>query len=646
MKINSFFFTLLLSVVSFQGFTQKAKVSEADKQYERFSYIDAIATYERVAEKGFKDEKMFQKLGNAYYFNAELAKAAKWYGELFAMNQNQESDYIYRYSQSLKSTGEYAKADKLLEQFNIKSGNDQRAKLFQNNKNYLEEIRANSGKFNVTHAGINSEFSDYGTSFSGNKLVFASARDTSGNGKKVFKWTNQSFTNLYSSEVQPDGNLAEPVRLGNRINSKFHEATPVFTKDGKTMYFTRNNFLHGKKAKNNQRITLLKIYKATLVDGRWTNITDLPFNSNYYSVAHPALGIDDKTLYFASDGPGTLGQSDLFRVNIIGNDTYSVPENLGPTINTEGRETFPFVSEDNELYFATDGRPGLGGLDIYATKIDKNLNFKEVKNFGSPINGPNDDFAFFIDSKSRSGFFTSNREGGRGYDDIYKFSEIPKLTCQQFLSGMISDQETGLFLPGSKVILFDEKFQIIKETVADEKGEYKFEVECGQKYYVRAQKQDYETKEANIIIPTVNGDSNLSVQLEKRIKLIGPGTDLAKILNIPIIYFDLDKAIIRNDAAFYLEKIIAFMNQYPKIKIDVRSHTDSRQSAKYNELLSDRRAQSTREWIIKNGIDSSRITAKGYGESQLVNQCSDDVKCTEEEHQANRRSEFIIVSME
>jgi outer membrane protein OmpA-like peptidoglycan-associated protein len=336
----------------------------------------------------------------------------------------------------------------------------------------------------------------------------------------------------------------------------------------------------------------------------------------------------------------------LYRVNIIGNDTYSVPENLGPTINTEGRETFPFVSEDNELYFATDGRPGLGGLDIYATKIDKNLNFKEVKNFGSPINGPNDDFAFFIDSKSRSGFFTSNRDGGRGYDDIYKFSEIPKLTCQQFLSGMISDQETGLFLPGSKLILFDEKFQIIKETVADEKGEYKFEVECGQKYYVRAQKQDYETKEANIIIPTVNGDSNLSVQLEKRIKLIGPGTDLAKILNIPIIYFDLDKAIIRNDAAFYLEKIIAFMNQYPKIKIDVRSHTDSRQSAKYNELLSDRRAQSTREWIIKNGIDPGRITAKGYGESQLVNQCSDDVKCTEEEHQANRRSEFIIVSME
>ncbi len=646
MKIKPFFFTILLSIVSFQGFTQKAKVAAADKQYERFSYVDAIATYERVAEKGYKDEKMFQKLGNAYYFNAELAQAAKWYGELFAMNQDQESEYIYRYSQSLKSVGEYAKADKLLEQFNIKSGNDQRAKLFQNNKNYLEEIKANSGRFNVTDAGINSEFSDYGTSFSGNKLVFASARDTGSIAKKVFKWTNQSFTNLYSSEVKSDGNLAKPERFGNKINSKFHEATPVFTKDGKTMYFTRNNFLEGKKGKNSQRVTLLKIYKATLVDGQWTNITELPFNSNQYSVAHPALSIDDKTLYFASDRPGTLGQSDLYKVNIVGNDTFSIPENLGPTINTEGRETFPFVSDDNELYFATDGRPGLGGLDIYVTKIDEKLNFADVKNVGSPINGPKDDFAFFIDSKSRIGFFTSNREGGRGYDDIYKFSEIRKLTCEQFLAGIITDQETGLFLPESKLILFDEKFQIIKETVADEKGEYKFEVECGQKYYVRAEKQDYETKEGNIIISKTSGDSNLSLALERRIKLIGPGTDLAKILNIPIIYFDLDKAIIRKDAAFDLEKIIAVMTQYPKMKIDIRSHTDSRQSAKYNELLSDRRAQSTRDWIIKNGINPSRITAKGYGESQLVNQCSDGIKCTEAEHQANRRSEFIIVSIE
>ncbi|WP_369752655.1 OmpA family protein [Flavobacterium sp. WC2409] len=646
MKIKSYVYIVLLSLLSLKGHAQKAKVAAADKKYEQYAYIDAISTYERVAEKGYKDEKMFQKLGNAYYFNAELDKAAKWYGELFLLNENQEPEYLYRYSQALKSIGEYAKADKMLDQFNKKSGNDLRAKLYEKHKDYLEEIKANSGRFNVEDAGINSEFSDYGTSFSGNKLVFASARDTGGISKKVFKWTNQSFTNLYSSEVQSNGKLEEPKRFGNRINSKFHESTPVFTKDGSTMYFTRNNFLDGKKGKDSKRITLLKIYKATLEDGEWKDVTELPFNSNQYSVAHPALSNDDKTLYFASDMPGTFGQSDLFKVTINEDGTYSTPENLGTKINTEGRETFPFVSDDNELYFATDGRPGLGGLDIYVAKIEKDKSFNEVQNVGAPINGPKDDFGFFIDSKSRIGFFTSNREGGKGYDDIYKFSETKKLTCEQILKGTITDKESGDFLEDAKMSLFDEKYQLLKGNVTNKRGQYSFEVECGKTYYVRAEKRNYETKEGSISIEKVNGESYLSLELEKRIKPIGVGTDLAKTLDIPIIYFDLDKSFIRKDAAFELEKIVAVMNEFPKIKIDIRSHTDSRQTAQYNEALSDRRAKSTRDWLIKNGIDASRLTAKGYGESQLVNKCADGVQCTEAEHQANRRSEFVVISME
>lgn len=646
MKIKTYVYIILLILLSFQGYAQKAKVAAADKKYEQYAFIDAISTYERVAEKGYKDEKMFQKLGNAYYFNAELDKAAKWYGELFLMNENQEPEYLYRYSQTLKSIGEYDKANKMLDQFNKKSGNDLRAKLYEKHKDYLEEIKANSGRFNVEDAGINSEFSDYGTSFLGNKLIFASARDTGGISKKVFKWTNQSFTNLYSSDVKSDGKLEEPKRFGNRINSKFHESTPVFTKDGLTMYFTRNNFLDGKKGKDSKRITLLKIYKAILEDGQWKDVTELPFNSDQYSVAHPALSNDDKTLYFASDMPGTFGQSDLFKVTINEDGTYSTPENLGTKINTEGRETFPFVSDDNELYFATDGRPGLGGLDIYVAKIEKDKSFNEVQNVGAPINGPKDDFGFFIDSKSRIGFFTSNREGGKGYDDIYKFSETKKLTCEQILKGTITDKESGDFLEDAKMSLFDEKYQLLKGNVTNKRGQYSFEVECGKTYYVRAEKRNYETKEGSISIEKVNGESYLSLELEKRIKPIGVGTDLAKTLDIPIIYFDLDKSFIRKDAAFELEKIVAVMNEFPKIKIDVRSHTDSRQTAQYNEALSDRRAKSTRNWLIKNGIDASRLTAKGYGESQLVNKCADGVQCTEAEHQANRRSEFVVISME
>lgn len=646
MKINTLFYTVFFSLIILQSYAQRAKVASADKQYDQYAYVDAIATYERVAEKGYKDEKMFQKLGNAYYFNAELYKAAKWYNELFIMNKDQESEYYYRYSQCLKSVGDYAKADKILEEFNKKSGNDKRAKLYMSHKNYLEEIKANSGRYNIENAGINSEFSDYGSSFSGNKLVFTSARDTGGISKKVFKWTNQSFTNLYSSDVKPNGVLGEPTLFSKNINSKFHESTPVFTKDGTTMYFTRNNYLDGKKGKDSKRIVLLKIYKATKKDDKWVNVIALPFNSNEFSIAHPALSPDEKTLYFASDMPGTLGQSDLFKVSINLDGSYGKPENLGGTINTEGKETFPFITDDNnELYFSSDGRPGLGGLDIFVAKVEKDNLFKEIQNVGSPVNGPQDDFAFLIDNKSKNGFFTSNRDGGLGYDDIYKFTETKKLTCEQVLAGIITDQETALVLPKSKVSLFDEKFKIVKEYISDDKGYYTFEVDCGRTYYVRAEKREYLTKEVPVIIDKVSGKTDLSLALEQRTKPIQIGTDLAKTLNISIIYFDLDKSFIRKDAAFELEKVVAVMKQNPNMYIDVRSHTDSRQTQQYNKELSERRAKSTIEWMIKQGIESSRLTGKGYGETQLINKCADGISCTEQEHQANRRSEFIIISM-
>ncbi|MCV9934127.1 OmpA family protein [Flavobacterium sp. LS1R47] len=646
MKITTLLYSTIFSVLALHSYGQKAGIAAADKKYERYAYVDAITTYERVAEKGYKNEKMFQKLGNAYYFNAQLPLAEKWYGELFAMNQNQEPEYYYRYSQALKSVGNYTKANMMLEEFNKKSGNDLRAKLYDNNKNYLEIIKANSGRFDIADASINSIYSDYGSSFLDNKLVFASARDTGGVSKKVFSWTNQYFTDLYTSEIKAGGEMGKPVLFSKKINSKFHESTPVFTKDGQTMYFTRNNYLDHKKGKDSKQVTLLKLYKATLTDKEWSNVTELPFNSNNYSVAHPALSLDEKTLYFASDMPGTLGQSDLFSVKINSDGSYGVPMNLGKTINTEGRESFPFISGDNELYFASDGHPGLGGLDVFVSKIGNDNSFGEVQNVGAPINSSQDDFALLIDSKNRNGFFTSNRTGGKGYDDIYRFLERRKLTCEQLLSGIITDRETDAILADSKVSLYNEQMELIATVTTNFNGKYEFDVVCGKTYSVRAEKKDYETKEERIAINNATGKTNLPLQLEQQIKPIDVGTDLAKTLNIPIIYFDLDKSFIRKEAAFELEKILAVMQQYPKMKVDVRSHTDSRATFKYNEALSNRRAKSTIAWLVKNGISSDRLTGKGYGETQLVNHCSDGVKCTEEEHQANRRSEFIIVSIQ
>lgn len=646
MKIKTTLYSLFILLLLTSGYAQKKTVAKADVNYDRYAYVDAIVNYEKVAAKGYQDEKMFQKLGNAYYFKAELPQASKWYEQLFTLYPNQEAEYYYRYSQTLKSTGDYKKSDQMLEQFNLKSGNDKRGILFKENKNYLEEIKANSGRFQVVDAGVNSAFSDYGSSFLGDKLVFASARDTGGVSKKVFKWTNKSFTNLYASEMKPDGEMGIPERFVRTINSKFNESTPIFTQDGKTMYFTRNNYLEGKRGRDSSKNTLLKLYKATLnKEGEWSNVAELPFNSNEYSVAHPALSQDEKTLYFASDMPGTLGQSDLFSVKINQDGTYGTPENLGPEINTEGRETFPFVSEDNELFFASDGRPGLGGLDIFVAKKEVDESFYGIQNVGEPINSNQDDFAFLI-NKKRNGFFTSNREGGKGYDDIYRFVEYKKLICDQMLSGLITDQETKEIVSNAKMSLFDSNFKPLQVAQTDAQGRYSFAVDCGKTYYVRAEKEDYQTKEGSVRSKSFSGSKDYSMELERRIKPITVGTDLAKTLDIPMIYFDLDKSYIRKDASYELAKVLTVMQQYPAMKIEVRSHTDSRQTAAYNEKLSDRRAKATVAWLVKNGINSARLIGKGYGESQLVNPCSDGVKCSEEEHQANRRSEFIIVSMQ
>ena len=649
MKIKLILAVALFSTASL--FAQKVQVAKADKKYDKFAYIDAIEIYERVANKGYESADVFQKLGNAYYFNAELDKAAQWYGKLMDLGQPVEPEYYFRYSQTLKSLGEYTKANEMLAKFNESKGDDSRAQKYEATKNYLEIIEENSGRYTVENAGaINSKYSDYGSSFLGDQLVFASARDTGGIFSRKHKWTNQSFTNLYQSKVSGDGNLEKPERFSKSINSKFHESTPVYTRDGQTMYFTRNNYTDGKEGKNSEKIILLKLYKASLVDGKWTNEVELPFNSNEYSVAHPALSPDDKTLYFASDMPGTLGASDLYKVSIDG-DSFGEPENLGPVFNTEARETYPFMSDENELYFASDGQLGLGGLDIFVSKMEEDGTFKEIHNVGAPVNGKSDDFALLIDTQTKYGFFTSNRDGGQGSDDIYKFKEnVPlEYNCEQTLAIAVIDQETREVIPNAQVTLLDENMQAIEQVFADENGKYTFDkskVECDKDYTVRVTGiNGYSSNEKPVHTGKKTGETFVEIPLEKNIKQIGTGTDLAATFGIQNILFDLDKSFIRKDAAAKLAILVEVMNDYPTMKIDVRSHTDSRQTHEYNERLSDRRAKSTIAWIVKKGIAKDRLTGRGYGETQLLNECADGVDCTEEQHQKNRRSEFIILEM-
>lgn len=646
MKQIKYIIYTVLSLLVFVGNAQERKLTKADKKYDDYAFINAIEIYEEVAEEGYKSKELFEKLGNAYYFNADLATAAKWYEELFKMGEEIAPEYYFRYAQSLKALERYEEADAKMQQFNQLTGSDIRGNKFIKTRNYLEEIAAQSGRFRIENLGVNSPYSDFAPSFYlENNLVFSSARDTGVATRYKHKWNARPFLDLYGAEVAENGSLVNVDKFSGKLNTKYHESTTAFTKDGNTMYFTRNNYYKGKYKKDQKGINKLKIFRATRGENGWTNIEELPFNSDLYSVAHPALSPDEKKLYFASDMPGSVGQSDLYVVDIHNDGTFGEPKNLGKGINTEARENFPFVSQDNELYFSSDGHVGLGGLDIFVMRLDDEES--TIYNVGEPVNSPVDDFSFIINTTTKKGYFASNRSGGQGDDDIYSFLEIKSIqwTCEQEIVGVVKDNKSNELLVGANVKLFDNDNQELENTYSDDLGKFRFKtmIDCEEVYFIRASKKEYNSEE--VLLPKTDeaGLRSVTLLLEKEKVPFKVGDDLAVTLNIPIIYFDFDKANIRPDAATELEKVVAVMRKYPTLKIDVRSHTDSRGSDSYNKKLSQRRNKSTRDYIISKGIDASRITGDGYGEERLVNKCSNGVKCSEEEHQLNRRSEFIVV---
>ena len=644
------FSVALLSSTSLLFAQPEKELEKANEMYKNFSYVDAIKIYERIAQKGFVNQEMLESLGNSYYYNAEYKKALPWYEQLFEEGKYKvEPEYYYRYAQTLKSVGDYTQADKMMAKFvELTNANDTRAALFEENQDYQEVIHSNSGRLELHSVSINTEFSEYGTALYGDKLVFTAANSGKTSKGGVSQWTGESYYDLYTADRDQQA-LSNKKFFSTTINTPFNESTAVFTKDGNTMYFTRNNYVNRKIGTNVENTILLKILRATKdSNGHWGNVVEVPFNSDNYNVAHPALSPDEKFLYFASDMDGTLGESDIFRVEILGDNQYGTPENLGDIINTSGRESFPFVSKNNILYYSSDGIPGLGGLDIFAVKFYENGTVSKPINIGMPGNSADDDFCFVMDSETKVGFLTSNRPGGKGKDDIYSFYEEKPLVfdCEKMIKGVLKDSEKNDVIADGVIVLSDKTMKEVARQKTKEDGSFAFDkVDCKDLYYyLRAEIGDYVTTEVKVDL-NVEGDVFYEFMIKPREIAIDKDVDLAKVLNIKEIYFDLDKSDIRPDAAVELAKIVEVMRENPKMKIDIRSHTDSRASDEYNLRLSDRRAKSTLEWIVKQGIERKRLTAKGYGETQLVNGCSNGVPCTEEEHQANRRSEFIVISM-
>ncbi|RDY58181.1 OmpA family protein [Flagellimonas nanhaiensis] len=618
---------------------QQARVKEkADERYDEYSFSPAIDIYKKVLDKGYVSIDLLKRLGNSYYFNAKYEEAANIYKKLAETYPDQtEPDYLFRYAQSLKTLGNYEESDEIMARFK-----EMTSSIEGFDEDYLTKIEENSGRYQVKPFGYNSKYSDFAASFYEKGLIFASDRDTGNLARYRHTWNSRDFLDLYKVNADSISNNTV-VKLEGDVNTRLHESTSVVTKDGTTMYFTRNNFLDGKKFKDQQGIIRLKIYSAELVNGEWTNIIELPFNNDSYSVAHPVLSPDEKRLYFVSDMPGTHGESDIFMTRIIGDGTYGPIVNLGKNINTRARETFPYITKDGVLYFSSDGHQGLGGLDVFATKIAFDDYDQPIVNVGRPINGPQDDFAFIIDDEYKKGYFSSNREGGMGEDDIYEFDETEPLVldCIQDVTGTVRDRISNEVLAGATVMVIDEENKEVSSTITDSEGNYVLQLDCSKGNFVRASRDGYVPAE-EYLNRSYGKPRIIDFYLERDVVTGGFGDDLAKLLQLSTIYFDLNKFDIRPDAEIEIQKVIVAMEKYPSLKIKVNSHTDSRGNDAYNLWLSQKRAESTVNYMVSKGISRDRLQGEGFGETRLVNDCLNGIPCSREKHQLNRRSEFII----
>ena len=447
------------------------------------------------------------------------------------------------------------------------------------------------------------------------------------------------------------------------------------------MYFTRNFYLNGKKSADENDVLHIKLFRTQLVDGEWTNIEVLPFNGTSYSIEHPALSPDEKTLYFASDMPGTIGSFDIFKVTVNTDGTFGEPINLGSKINTKNREQFPYISKNGNLYFSSNGLPGFGALDVFVSEV-KTGTFETPDNVGLPVNSGFDDFSFNINETTKEGYFASNRPGGKGKDDIYKITEIKPLLiedCGQFVAGIITDAETKLPLANVSLAIFnkdDNNAEIVKITT-DNNGAFRLPANCEFTIKVDAIKTGYKESSRQVFLGKQRGALNdASMELvslesirkkEEALKIAQAETEIKNkkdqveniiasekniikkdqklMIKVEDMRFDYNLWYMRRDSKKISNKVIQLMQKYPDMVVEIGTHTDIRGSENYNQNLSQKRANSAMEYFIEQGIEPLRISARGYGESEPIVSCATANACDEEQHEMNRRCEFVIKSL-
>ena len=611
---------------------QSKATKKADKQFARFEFVNAVESYNKLIEKGKGDTYIYSQLAESYYNIFNTVEAERWYAKALESSDNPEM--IYKYSQMLKANGKYEASNQQMDRFASMRPSDHRAAAFKKNPDYLPKILEQGKKFNVQNADFNSEQSDFGGTINDGKLYITSGRNDN---RKTYGWNDQPFLDIYTLSKNSDGTYQAATLANDKLNTKFHEGLTSFTPDGKTMYFSRESYFekdYQKDSLSSTRFSQLYLFKATKLGSDWDTVESLAVNSENYSVKNPAVSSDGSTLYFSSNMPGGFGDFDIYKAPINSDGTLGEPQNLGQKVNTEGQEMFPYISSTNTLYFSSNGHLGLGGMDVFYTKVIDGKT-APIRNVGIPINSNGDDFAFSINEEAEEGFVSSNRDGGKGSDDVYAFKKLQPL-CDVLITATVLDDKTREPISGATVSLYDDEGNKVVTKTTDAEGLAEFIVECEDDSELEVTMNDYDSKKVTVK-GTNEEEQDVQISLAPIEVII-----VADRIELEPIYFDFDKSNITAQAAFELDKLVQIMTKYPNLVINATSHTDSRGPESYNASLSDRRAKTTVQYVISKGIDETRIAGMGKGESEPKIDCASG--CTQEQHGENRRSEFIIVS--
>ncbi|MBL7860247.1 MAG: PD40 domain-containing protein [Cyclobacteriaceae bacterium] len=620
---------------------------KARKSFRLGKYETVIDYYKGVARKQPNNGPANYYIAESYRLSNRIKESEPYYAKAGGKGVNPDSVKLY-YAKSLQANAKYEEARQVLEELESTTADEKmKARAYRelDGINYLDKLAQKKSYYKIKNLeAINTPFTEYAPVYSNNELYFTSSRS---NGR-IYEATGTPFTDLYKAETNgANVNVNTIALLPGFINdSNVNEGCITFTPDGRTMIFAKGNTGKRKGASD------VDLYLSRFRNGSWSEPTPININQPDAWESTPALSPDGRTLYFSSNRKGGFGGLDLYSAQMDGRGRFGRVRNLGPEINTAGSELFPYVSENGKLYFSSDGHPGYGMLDIFV--VNRANGKTVVENLGQPVNSPADDFGIYL-FKADRGFFTSNREGGKGDDDIYTFvNEDPNLkVVNYYLQGityMVRKDSTREILPNTLVTLLDQEGEAMQDYVTGNDGKFLFRVYENEAYTLIGETDGYITKRQQY---TTVGKSVPLESLKELVTNITLDTVLVldrkernKIFVLENIYFGYDSADIRRDAARELDKLVVLLNDNPDLRIEMGSHTDSVASDAYNIELSQRRAESTVNYLIRKGIDPARLVAKGYGESKpIARNTNPDGSDNPAGRQRNRRTEFKILEI-